>query len=276
MHSCVRRFLSTACHKYEQTFYFIRHGTTEMNEILKTMEWGTDGFTDVALWDTRLSAAGLSQTIELHETWRKQCLPEADAALRVIPWDKIDLVLCSPLSRALQTYTSLVQHAMPPLIDDQVPKVVHPLLRERLYLASDTGSGRSVLESNFPHFNFSLLPKDDSAWWYTIDNNNVGTEFATEEGGDVNNSKEIKNANTSYEEWRPGHPSSYLCPGEPGSVFKLRLEYLRRVLLTRPERHILVVAHWGVLRGLTGHDFRNCEVKIVKADALLEESIIDS
>lgn len=237
----------------EQTFYFVRHGLTEMNEVLHQMEWGSPGFFDKGLWDTKLSAAGVEQAIELHKQWREQFDAEPSPASHVVPWENVDLVVVSPLVRTMQTYELLVEHTSPPLIDPAVPRYVHPLLRERLYLSSDAGSPRSVLQLQFPRFDFSSLPQDDSPWWYT-------PEQYEEDYG-------------PYVEWRP--PGKYLCPGEPTDVFYDRLEDLRKSLLRRPEKHILVVAHWGTLRGLTGGDFKNFEVRAVKATDLLPEPFVD-
>jgi hypothetical protein len=44
---------------------------------------------------------------------------------------------------------------------------------------------------------------------------------------------------------------------------------LRKWILARPEQCIVIVSHWGVLKALTGHDFANCEVRVVDADSLL-------
>lgn len=237
----------------DQTFYFIRHGVTEMNEVLMSMEWGSPGFFDKGLWDTQLSQNGIQQTVELNRRWKAQYDAEPSPASHLIPWEHIDLVISSPLIRTLQTYSYLVDHSLPPLIPSHIPKIAHPLLRERLYLSSDAGSPRSMLENTFPAFNFSALPEDDSAWWYTPETHEEEYE--------------------PYKEWRPA--GEYLCPGEPADVFFERLMALRSYLLRRPEKHIVVVAHWGIIRGLTGGDFRNCEVRAVRATDILPDPFID-
>lgn len=42
----------------DRTVILIRHGTTEMNEHLSRQPWGSKGFVDANLWDTRLSSQG--------------------------------------------------------------------------------------------------------------------------------------------------------------------------------------------------------------------------
>lgn len=227
-----------------QKFYFIRHGITESNEALMVQEWGSPGFKDHGLWDTVLSTSGVDHAIALHKEWSNE-----RHLSKFIPWYRIDLVLSSPLTRALQTFEYLVHHTHPPLLPSHTPKIAHPLLRERLYLSSDVGRPRRLLETSFPSFDFSALPKEDSPWWYHPP------------------------PDSTYIEWRPkGH---YCCPGEPDDVFRQRLYDLRTFLLGREEREIVVVAHWGVIRGLTGFDVRNCEVRAVAAEDLLAEPFID-
>lgn len=287
----------------DQTFYFIRHGLTEMNEVLHEMEWGSPGFHDKGLWDTRLSSKGIQQAIDLHRKWRAQYDAEPSPQSHVIPWEKIDLVLSSPMLRTLQTFSLLNEYSPPPLIRRQVPRIAHPLLRERLYLSSDVGSPRSIIEPAFPDFDFSALPEDDTIWWYhpdcldeassttqVIEESNAKQSEALdpEDKGDTthgshdtaDNHRDTSNNNDNndgvsqpYIEWRPA--GDYLCAGEPADIFKERLTHLRHWLLSQSQSHIVVVAHWGVIRGLTGADVLNCEVRTVRAVDLLPEPFID-
>jgi broad specificity phosphatase PhoE len=55
------------------------------------------------------------------------------------------VVLCSPLTRALQTCRVAFGGRQP-----AVPVRVHPLLRERLLLSSEVGRRREELEAEFP------------------------------------------------------------------------------------------------------------------------------
>lgn len=47
----------------------------------------------------------------------------------------------------------------------------------------------------------------------------------------------------------------------PAGVFLARIEALRQWLVARPEKSILVVAHWGVIEALTSDEFENCEAR---------------
>jgi hypothetical protein len=75
-----------------------------------------------------------------------------------------------------------------------------------------------------------------------------------------------------YVEWRP--EGRYCCEGEPKEVFARRMATLREYLRQRPERHLAVVAHWGVLKALTGREFENCEVRVVKMSEFLPEPLV--
>jgi hypothetical protein len=50
----------------------------------------------------------------------------------------------------------------------------------------------------------------------------------------------------------------------------------REWLLSRPEDLVIVTAHWGVIRGLTGQSFDNCEARLYQSNQLLSEPFIDS
>jgi len=76
-----------------KSYLCIRHGVTEMNVYLSGCPYGTAGFIDPGLYDTRLTAEGkhVASTELLH-------------ALRAAhEEDPIDLVVSSPLTRALLT-----------------------------------------------------------------------------------------------------------------------------------------------------------------------------
>jgi|LauGreDrversion2_5_1035112.scaffolds.fasta_scaffold121241_1 broad specificity phosphatase PhoE len=47
----------------------------------------------------------------------------------------------------------------------------------------------------------------------------------------------------------------------PADAFKERVRKFKQYLLARPEACVAVVAHWGLIAELTGHDFDNCEVQ---------------
>ncbi|KAG2494554.1 hypothetical protein HYH03_007321 [Edaphochlamys debaryana] len=89
-----------------------------------------------------------------------------------------------------------------------------PLLRERLTLSSEVGRPPEELARDFPEVRFP--PDMEHVWWYT-----EGLE-------------------------------PHKVAREPQPVYEARLERLRCSLASRPQRCVLLVAHWGVLQALTG------------------------
>lgn len=267
----------------EKTFVFIRHGLTEMNERLQVMPWYSDNFVDGALWDTRLTPTGIQQAKEQHE----QLAARINANL---PINDVEVLLASPLTRTLHT-AELVFFDRKNLLPE-VPKVAHPLLRERLYLSSEVGRCSSELRQEYPDWDFSAVTPGQ-AWWYvhpesanratSSGSNSVRSSSGSNSGSSCRHSSlilpsihlqsAIKARQLSpggfdpYAEWRPR--GVYCCEGEPKPVFTQRVAQLREYLLSRPERCLAVVTHWGVLKALTGREFRNCEVQVVRAEELL-------
>jgi len=243
--------------KGEKIFYFIRHGITEMNEKLHEIGWANPDFVDFDLWDTRLSTKGVKEAVDLHE---KLSDSTTDAS-SMIKWDSVEVILASPLTRTMQTADYLFFHKNC-LFPDHVPKIAHPLLRERLYMSSDVGRMKKEISVEFPDWKMDAVP-DSEAWWYEHN------EYLSTSDGDGNTAL-IPNP---YVEWRP--PGVYSCKGEPKENFRTRLKDLRSWLLSRPESTLLVVCHWGVIRGLTGLDVRNCEITKLIGSEMLTEPFID-
>ncbi|PNW86442.1 hypothetical protein CHLRE_02g086500v5 [Chlamydomonas reinhardtii] len=195
-----------------KTLHLMRHGTTEMNEYLSMYRYDAENFSDPMLYDTVLSPRG-----------RAGAQAAAKTAARLQP--EPELLVVSPLTRALQT----AQLAFLPHY--QGPILVEPLARERVWHASDIGSGRDKLQATFPEgrYDFSDLP---DVWWYTVD---------------------------------PSNPRAVGL--EPEDVFKERVMQFKRWLGSRPEETIAVVAHWGLLYELTsdgdsrGAEFENCQLR---------------
>jgi broad specificity phosphatase PhoE len=237
----------------DKVIYFIRHGLTEMNEILHKIGWANPDFVDCDLWDTRLSRKGIEQTIALHHEWSANC---------PINWNSVDIILASPLSRAMETANILFgfKHQIAP---SRVPRVAHPILRERLFMSSDVGRCKKDLEVDFPGWDLNELP-NDKPWWFVHEST---SQVLNEKSGNMDI------IHCPYVEWRP--PGKYSCEGEPTGIFRRRLREVKSWLLSRPETTMVVVVHWGIIRGLTGLDVRNCEVVRCVASDLLEEPFVD-
>jgi broad specificity phosphatase PhoE len=217
---------------------FLRHGCTYMNEYLgKGVSFGAPGFSDVfdpkieRLYyrDSPLSELGQAQARALGGT-KPRFLRECE------------LIVTSPLTRALQTLDGGLWTPMKQMgLDRKIPILALPHAAERLYLISDVGRPVRELSKRFDYVDFGPGFVDHSplCWWY---------HPTTSQG------------NLHGEEWRPnGQGQKYACPGEPEAAFDARMEKLYEWILDRPERKIVVVCHWGVIKWMLGTDFGNCQ-----------------
>lgn len=154
-----------------------------------------------------------------------------------------ELVVVSPLTRALQTFhIGLLPHFAQ---SGGVPVIALPEAAERLYLISDVGRGVSQLQDEYDYVDFETgfsAHHEPECWWYRPD------EY------DYDN----------YVEWRPVDcGQQYACPSEPLEVFHRRMRRLHEWLDRRPERHIAVVCHHGVIDAFLDCDFYNCQYRSV-------------
>lgn len=229
----------------------VRHGVSVANEEMSRPgnQWGDPNFRDDGKRDAPLSEAGRKETQE----FLKQQFHQQTKLMEVL--DEVELVIVSPLTRTLET----LHYGVEPILMNHhhllqkrrvggdgdkknIPILAVPLLRERVYTTSDTGRPASLLAREFPTVDFSECPQDDRPWWY------VGED------------------DSSWEEWRPhGENQWYGVRGEPETVFQERMKELDEWIGNRPEKTILMVAHWGVLRHLSdGTQFLNAEAKILE------------
>jgi hypothetical protein len=103
---------------------------------------------DKGLWDTMLSSAGVEQAIELHKQLREQSDAGPSPASHVVPWERVDLIIVLP-PRCSRTNCSSSKHPLLSSTLPTVPRYVHPLLRERLYLSSEADRPRSMQQAQF-------------------------------------------------------------------------------------------------------------------------------
>ena len=199
----------------------IRHGRTFMNEHLATpgKEWGADGFSDPGYWDTELTPLGEQQAQQLNAQF---CASSP----------RVDMLICSPLRRALRT-AELAFDGSPGASISQ--RLVTPLAAERLFLSSDVGSPVAELSSRFSP-EWRLDEALDDGWWY-------------------------QNADSDTE-WRP--PGTYLTVGEPQHEFSARMGRLTALLHSccaaeSEIKCIALVSHAEVIQALTGRAVKNCE-----------------
>ncbi len=229
----------------EKNIVLIRHGCTHMNEYLgKHISFGAPHFTDVFedtnerdtyYRDSPLSPRGVQQAQELSKR----------AGLKLM--NECDLVVTSPLTRALQTTEIGFGNHIPP----DTPIIALPQAAERLYLISDQGKPRHQLQKAFPRVDFETAFEnhDTDQWWFT------------------------PNHPHNYVEWRPtGRGQKYACPGEPQQDFDNRMQSLIKWLNSRQERTIALVCHWGVIDWMLDMDFDNCQWRKVPFSVLLEKT----
>lgn len=226
----------------------IRHGTSVSNEWMTgSNAWFSPTFCDdLKLVDAPLSSRGMKQTQEELPHRLKTFLEQS--AISNIDCDLV--VLVSPLTRCLETWYYGVRPLLPP---DTVPTRIVPLLRERVYSASDTGRPWGLLQTEcrkiFNHddkvlssLDWSLLEEqyhEQESWWYTV-----------------------REGHPTPEEWRPcSEQQYYAVPGEPQEVFEERLQSLEEWLRNEyAGRTIVLVTHWGVLRHFTKNEVGNCGI----------------
>ena len=115
----------------------IRHGESTFNAAWRASS------VDPLHFDARLSAVGVEQ------------VQQARRALESVP---VELVIVSPLTRALQTAAGLFDgHRHAPRI------VVHALMRERVENSCDVGRSPRELAAEFPALDLAHL---DDIWWH--------------------------------------------------------------------------------------------------------------
>ena len=250
----------------------IRHGCTYMNEYLSKegTRWGDPHFTDIfddpadiALYrDSTLSPRGIRQAQKLCSRLAKEKSDANDAAdsnsnsiTNII--EEIELIACSPLTRALQTMEIALY---PNIWPGRVPITALPQASERVYLISDWGTNKEELKKQYPIVDFDSDMESD-VWWFTSDEvNNITTSTPTM----------LAASTTTYnEEWRPQDQyQMYATPGEREVTFNNRMIQLYDWLHARNESTIALICHWGVIDWLTGEDYDNCEIQVVDFNSL--------
>tara|TARA_B100001123_G_scaffold58228_1_gene62627 strand:- start:529 stop:1113 length:585 start_codon:yes stop_codon:yes gene_type:complete len=123
--------------------YLIRHGLALHNENF--LKYGEKTFFDPKYVDTHLIEEGIQQSLQFGKTWQNI--------------DDIELVLVSPLYRALETATNIFKNKDVPIISLEE-------LRE-YSIGQHTCNKRSskdILMLNFPHINFDDIKGGDYLW----------------------------------------------------------------------------------------------------------------
>ena len=132
--------------KLNKMLYCIRHGQAQHN--VNYLKHGSQTFYDSKYIDTRLTFIGISESIKLRDTWSDL--------------KKIDLVITSPLFRALQTTMNLFKNK---ILD--VPIISLECVREfpNSKQTCNKRSNKSELKRIFPYINFENLKSEHDNIW---------------------------------------------------------------------------------------------------------------
>ena len=238
---------------------FLRHGRTHMNDLINGIHYGTPGFTDIfeneqdqyKYHDSPLGPTGLEQVQNLNEMLGLLLQNDNGDSCQSLGFEsnilqELDLVVTSPLTRALQT----MEMGMKEHLSTSIPILALPQAAERVYMVSDIGKTRNQLKQTWPGVDFDSEFRgvgDHDPWHF------VPTQQQVQE----------------YAEWRPnGQGQVYACLGEPQPIFDQRMTDLYCWLNARPETTIAVVCHAGVIDWMLQEIVENCELRVVAFDNL--------
>lgn len=185
----------------------IRHGESTFNAAYRATG------VDPLHLDARLTETGLAQVAEAREQ------------LRGVP---VDLVVVSPLTRALQTALGIfADHPSAPTL------LVEALHREHGFSSCDVGRAPALLAAEYPSLRFDHLPE---TWW--------------------------------EDDAHCAEPDERGIRVEPIEACHARVERFRAWLGARPECVIAVVGHGTFFHHLTGGRWLdNCEVVALEGEA---------
>ena len=124
--------------------FFVRHGQSAHNIDRAALDTPDNPLTDAGREQARVANRVLHRITQ--------------------DWGSFDLVVTSPMTRAIETCLIATQGLGSPL------PVVLPLVTERGTSACDRGSPQEVLENRFPELNFApLRDRVDEEWWGATD-----------------------------------------------------------------------------------------------------------
>ena len=126
-----------------KTLYFIRHGISEHNVLYH--DFGKKVFYDKRYYDTKLTPEGTQQSIQLSNTWKDI--------------HKVELVLCSSLSRTLETARNI-------FINMSVPIFALDILKEypQGLQTCNKRSEKKILIDEYQEIDFTNVNDVDTMW----------------------------------------------------------------------------------------------------------------
>jgi len=126
-----------------KNLYFIRHGISEHNILFH--KFGKKIFYDKRYYDTKLTSDGIEQSIVLGNSWKGI--------------DKVDLVLCSSLSRTLETARNIFTHINVPILALDILKEYPQGLQ-----TCNKRDHKQNLINKYPEIDFTNVDEIDTMW----------------------------------------------------------------------------------------------------------------
>ena len=123
--------------------YFIRHGVSQHNVLYHNL--GKRVFYDARYPDTKLTPKGVQQSITLANTWKDI--------------NKIELVLCSSLSRTLETARNIFNHMNIPIFALDILKEFPQGLQ-----TCNKRTDKKILINEYPEIDFTNVDDIDTMW----------------------------------------------------------------------------------------------------------------
>ncbi|PRP84654.1 hypothetical protein PROFUN_07904 [Planoprotostelium fungivorum] len=203
----------------DRVVYFVRHGESFYNAAVSS------GAPDPMIPDAGLTERGVQQATLLSSIVSH--LPE------------LDLIVTSPLSRALMT--TCIGFAE--RLSTTATKIL-PDFRERLSGCDDIGSPPDVLSKRFKQFDFTELP---TVWWYTGP--------GAPDRGEIFPPPSLM-APDPFESIKRYKKKPFL---EPEDKFQARVEMFKDWLETRPEAKIAAVGHRAFIKQMIGFSLDNSQ-----------------
>ena len=209
--------------------HLIRHAESEMNQAKCMTRARLQPYSKTGVvWDKRLVDPGVTAT-------GRQQIDAAREKLHSIPLDK---VYVSPMYRALFTCEGLLQnHESRPQV------IVMPYATEIISDAGDISKGNSLYQTQFPHYDWSVMQEQHPVYWMTsVSDSQILREI-------VSNSRDVEEIITRLcEETERKYPDHLESMEEAEG----RISRLHDILESdrRSGRNVALVAHGDTIRVL--------------------------
>ena len=163
------------------TIYLIRHGQSTFNALFDVDP------VDPLHFDARLSPKGIQQV---------------EAARHTVSNLQVDLIVVSPLTRAIETAVGMFSGAATSMI-------VFDLLREQLGNSCDVGRSPTELAAEFPMLDFDHL---DDPWWHNGEKDHRGVPAEPTE--------HVDRRVAEFSKWISERPESSIAAVGHGEFFR--------------------------------------------------------